>query len=414
MRFLPVITIIILFVFCVGIDAYIAWDIKSSVRKRPKVWMGIHIGFSLLCWGLLLAIMLFMGNKDRPLFALMWMIYTFLSVYTLKLLYVIFSALGRLLRLILKNDKCFVCGRIVGLALGLIAFIAMWWGALVTRYKVDVEKVTVTSDRLPKLFDGYRIVQFSDAHVGSWGDDTTFISKLVSEINSLKPDLIVFTGDVVNMETSELEPFLNVLSKLKARDGVYSVLGNHDYGDYKAWENPSDRETNNALLAIWQRQMGWNLLNNRHVFLKNGTDSIALIGVENWGEPPFRQYGDIVKAYHASASGRPENTDALKDNNFKILLSHNPEHWNREVSVSTNVDLTLSGHTHAMQTMLRLGNWRWSPAEWKYQQWGGLYERLNDDGEPTRLYVNIGSGEVGIPARIGATPEITEITLKCK
>lgn len=414
MRFLPVITIIILFVFCIGIDAYIAWDIKSSVRKRPKVWMGIHIAFSLLCWGLLLAIMLCMGSKDRPLYAMMWMIYTFLSVYTLKLLYVIFSAFGRFLRLILKNDKWFVCGRSVGLALGLIAFIAMWWGALVTRYEVDVEKVIVSSERLPKSFDGYRIVQFSDAHVGSWGDDTTFISKLVSEINSLDPDLIVFTGDIVNMETSELEPFLNVLSKLKARDGVYSVLGNHDYGDYKAWENPSDRETNNALLAIWQRQMGWNLLNNRHVFLKNGADSIALIGVENWGEPPFRQYGDISNAYQSPASGITESTEALKDNNFKILLSHNPEHWNREVSVSTNIDLTLSGHTHAMQTMLRLGGWRWSPAEWKYKQWGGLYERLNEDGIPTRLYVNIGSGEVGIPARIGATPEITEITLKCK
>ncbi|MDE6842634.1 MAG: hypothetical protein K2J24_03835 [Muribaculaceae bacterium] len=153
--------------------------------------------------------------------------------------------------------------------------------------------------------------------------------------------------------------------------------------------------------------MGWTLLNNDYVLLKRNDEHIALIGVENWGEPPFHVYGDLDKAYPA-----PGDTAAsLNDNRYKLLLSHNPEHWNQIVSHDTNIDLTLSGHTHAMQFMLRFGKWKWSPSQYRYEQWGGLYERLNKNGEPVSVYVNIGSGEVAMPFRIGATPEITVLTL---
>ncbi|MBD5203544.1 MAG: metallophosphoesterase [Bacteroidales bacterium] len=279
---------------------------------------------------------------------------------------------------------------------------------MVTRHEVSVTRVEIESSRIPHNFDGYTIAQFSDAHVGTWGKDTVFISTLVDSINALHADLIVFTGDIVNRSTPELEPFLRVLSRLHAPDGVVSILGNHDYGDYMDWSFPSEKAANLELLAAWQRQMGWRLLRNEHIFLSRGTDSIPLIGVENWGEPPFKQYGKLEKAYPAAADS-PFN---LNDGRFKILLSHNPEHWRQEVREVSDIDLTLAGHTHAMQFMIEIGSFKWSPAEYKYEQWAGLYEYIKSSGFNSRIYVNVGSGEVGMPFRIGATPEITLFTLR--
>ena len=162
---------------------------------------------------------------------------------------------------------------------------------------------------------------------------------------------------------------------------------------------------------MWQKQIGWNLINNDRRYITHNGDSIVLIGVENWGEPPFHQYGRLTDAYPLSR----DSVYNLNDERFKILLSHNPEHWNREVSKITNVDLTLSGHTHAMQMVFDIFGYEWSPSKWRYPQWKGLYERKNEAGDTTRLYVNIGCGEVGIPARFGiAYPELTQITLKRK
>lgn len=410
MRFMPFIFIILFFLFCILLDAYIFCDIRKFVpskARRPLVWIhGCMAAFGLSL--LVVSVALMNAGEDAPVSTIMWMLYAFVSIYVSKFIYAICSLIGRLF-MSLRKAKKINYGSFVGIVLGIITFVTIWWGALITRYDVDVVRITVSSPKIPERFNGYRIVQFSDAHVGTWGQDTAFVCKLVREINSLKPDLIVFTGDLVNSETSEMEPFLNALSRLKAKDGVYSVLGNHDYGDYKNWHFPSERDTNNALMAIWQRQIGWRLLNNESVFLKRANDSIALIGVENWGEPPFRQYGDLSSSY-GSAGDTFHN---LNDGNFKILLSHNPEHWNREVSKNTNIDLTLSGHTHAMQMMIGKQKWKWSPAKWRYPYWAGLYQRVTEAGEPSLLYVNIGCGEVGIPARLGtAVPEITEITLE--
>ncbi len=355
---------------------------------------------------MIIAIIFLINVGNPPALLLMWLIYIVISIYASKFLYTLFSAITRLSQR-KKRKKKFNTGILAGIISGFAAFIIFWWGALYTRNDIHVERVTFYSNKLPAGFDNYKIVQFSDVHLGSWGENIGFVSKIVSKINSLKPDLIVFTGDLVNYETSEMEPFLRTLSELKATDGIYSVLGNHDYGDYAKWQNPTDRDSNNALMAVWQRQIGWNLLNNAHTAKVRNNDTIILIGVENWGEFPFHQYCDIQKAY-GSKSGDAD----LKDDKFKILLSHNPEHWNQEISKHTNIDLTLSGHTHAMQFMIRAGKWKWSPAKWRYPQWAGFYERNNEDSVPTHLYVNIGVGEIGVPARIGATPEITEITLK--
>lgn len=281
-------------------------------------------------------------------------------------------------------------------------------GVFYTRHKIEVVEETVESQKLPPSFNGYRIVQISDLHVGTWGNDTTFISKLVNQINSLTPDVIFFTGDIVNRQTKELKPFLNILSKLTAKDGVYSVLGNHDYGDYVDWKDPKLRDENNTLLALSMKQMGWRLLNNERVWLRSGNDSILLAGVENWGDPPFPTYGSLEMAIPSS----PDSIVNQNDSNFKILLTHNPEHWNREVADKTNINLTLSGHTHGMQTMMKIGSKKWSPAKYRYELWGGKFSRCNEKGDTTHLYVNIGAGEVGMPSRLlGAYPEITVITL---
>ena len=220
---------------------------------------------------------------------------------------------------------------------------------------------------------------------------------MVRQVNKLEPDLIIFTGDLVTLRSAELEPFLHVLSGLKAKNGVYSILGNHDYGDYVPWKNVSEKLEDRKLLRIKEKEMGWRMLNNESVYLYSGNDSVALIGVENWGEPPFPKYGNLRAAY-------PD----LNDDCFKILLTHNPMHWDEEVISGTNIDLSFSGHTHAMQIKLQLGDWRYSPAEIRYPRWSGLYREGNQ-----YLYVNEGIGCVFMPMRVGATPEITVIRLKC-
>ena len=207
--------------------------------------------------------------------------------------------------------------------------------------------------------------------------------------------MVLFTGDIVNRHTSELRPFVSTLSRIKAP--VYSVLGNHDYGDYYHWADATAKEANQQELYTLQREMGWQLLNNESRTLRRGNDSIVVIGVENIGDPPFPVYGDLDAAYPGD----------LDDPSFKILMSHNPAHWVEDIkdSPDKNIALTLAGHTHAMQVEL----FGLSPAAFRYDTWAGMYA---DTDSAHRLYVNIGLGEVGIPARIGATPEITQITLR--
>lgn len=404
---IPVITVIILFLFSILVDIYIAADIRGSARRRG--WAVAYMAVSLLCWAfLVVTLCLPRRSADSGILTVMWMLYSYLTVYLAKFTYVICSLLGRLLRKVFKPETRLHPSRWVGAVVALSTFIVMWVGVAHTRRHIVVNRVDISSPSIPRPFSGYTIAQISDLHVGTWGTDTTFVSALVDSVNSLDPDLIVFTGDIVNRETSELLPFKGVLSRLKARDGVLSILGNHDYGDYMDWEKPEDRESNNSLLASCQRDMGWTLLNNERRFIIRGNDSIMVIGVENWGDPPFPVYGDLDKALSPDS----DSVCHQNDRRYKILLSHNPEHWNRVVSHETNIGLTLAGHTHAMQVMFDFGGWKWSPAKYRYEQWGGLFERLNDHGQPTKLYVNIGSGEVGMPARLlSAYPEITLLTL---
>lgn len=389
---LPALMMAVVLTISILIDIYIWWDLKRS-SKRHKVPCAYLAG-ALICWIYLIVVWALPKRGEASVVPLMWMLYAYITVYLPKLCYCLLSLLGSLFRF----PKPF---RIAGLAVALIVFIGLWWGALVTRSRVDVRHVELEMPRLPESFDGLKIVQFSDAHVGTWGSDTTFVARLVDSILAQKPDLILFTGDIVNRRTSEVLPFIKPLSRLKAPLGVYSVLGNHDYSDYCEWPSESEKLKDRAELVSIEKEMGWRLLNNESIILRNGSDSIALVGVENWGEPPFPSYGDLKKAYPAGSDGQ-----------FKILMSHNPEHWRQVVSEEFDADLTLSGHTHAMQFQLSALGHKWSPAQWRYKNWAGLYDSGNNPGR--YLYVNIGSGEVGIPARIGATPELTVFTLKSK
>ncbi|MDE5849630.1 MAG: metallophosphoesterase, partial [Muribaculaceae bacterium] len=414
---LPLAAIIMLFVLSILTDFYIWTDIRQGKSKNRWAWSNVYAISSFLLWIFLVVIVAMPRRSlDGGVYAVMWMLTVYLSIYIPKIIYCIFSLLGRVPRLFRAQRRKWM--NYVGIVASLGGFALLCHGILYTRTHPQVTDITVFSDRLPESFDDYRIVQISDLHLGTWGSNTKFLSQMVNTINALKPDLIVFTGDIVNQKSDELNPFKETLSKLKATDGVYSILGNHDYGDYVDWPSAEAKKANLDNLKKIQKDAGWKMLNNAHayIFRKKGalTDSIALIGVENWGEPPFAQYGDLQKAYPA------DSTHNLRDNNFKILLTHNPEHWVREVRKRSNIDLSLSGHTHAMQASFDIFGRRFSPAAFRYSTWGGFYtengigeiedfvnpdlsEGLEMNLDKSSLYVNIGAGEVAMPFRVGAS-----------
>lgn len=392
---LPLLPILLLLVFDLLVDFYLWRRIRRSDAK--PIWSRVQAVTAVLL-NILLVIVICLPKKksgDSGLEFMMWTLYAYFSVYVPKYIYCIFDLLAAV-PLIFKRRRfkwLSCCGAVVGL----VVFIAMWWGALVNRYNIDVNNIEVEISGLPESFDGFTIAQISDFHVGTFGSDTSFVAAVVDKVNSLHPDMIAFTGDIVNRKTSEIVPFLAPLSRLSAPDGVYSVLGNHDYGDYFLWPSEAHKRQNLNDLINYQKEIGWHMLNNDYESLVRQGDSIAIVGVENVGDPPFHTYGDLDAAY-----------PTLDDEVVKILLSHNPAHWCDDIqdSPDKNIALTLSGHTHAMQISV----FGVSPASLRYPTWGGLYS--DDDGH--QLYVNIGLGEVAVPARIGATPEITLITLRRK
>jgi predicted MPP superfamily phosphohydrolase len=390
---LPYIVLAILLFVNIFIDGYTFMAIRSYLRKT--IWSKIHAIIAILSTIALIFLMLMpvRSGDDNVVRVAMWTVYTLISLYLPKYLFVIFDILSRVPLMFKGQQKKGFS--VVGAVIGFILFIAMWWGALINRFNSQIEYIVIEDVRLPKSFNNYSIVQISDLHLGTYGNDTTYISKIVNEVNELNADVILFTGDIVNRNSNELRAFTKTLSRLKAKHGVYSILGNHDYGDYEDWDTPAEKEANMQALKDMQASMGWKMLNNTHEALTIGNDSIILIGVENIGDAPFPTYGDLSKAYSTPS-----------DNQYKILMSHNPAHWTNDIenNKANNIALTLAGHTHAMQTEIC----GLSPAYFRYRTWGGMY---NDDLNH-RLYVNIGIGTVGFPARIGATPEITHFTLK--
>ena len=391
---IPVLPFVITLFVCVVADVYIY--IIAKRRCRTSVPSRMQLITSLLMYaGLIVGVALpRRSGSDGTLLSVMWILFSFSTVYLPKILFVVIDLIACIPKLFHKRRLGWLS--LSGGVLALVLFISMWWGALVNRYRVQVVEIDVPIENLPQGFDGYRIVQFSDLHTGTFGTDTTFVSHLADKLNSLNGDVIVFTGDIVNRRTDELEPQWRPLARLDAPDGVYAILGNHDYGDYSEWKNAAWKQDNMNALYDYFNLMGWRLLLNEHEMLRHGNDSIALVGVENVGDPPFTVYGSL-----------PDSYPDLADGVVKVLLSHNPAHWVTDIADndSVNVALTLSGHTHAMQIEVC----GLSPAAGRYPTWGGLY---TDKSNSHKLYVNIGAGTVGFPMRLGATPEITVLTLR--
>ena len=275
--------------------------------------------------------------------------------------------------------------------------IGFLYGMVKGAYKYRVHSVKVPSPNIPEAFNGFKIVQISDIHTGSFLDNSHLI-KAFNIVMDQKADLILFTGDLVNNEAKETEGFEEVYKSLKAPHGVFSVLGNHDYGDYKQWDSPEEKVQNLNNLKKAHADAGWRLLMNEHVAIEKNDQKIALLGIENWGaKMNFPKYGKMAEA-HRGTEGY----------SYKILMSHDPSHWENEVQKKyMDVDLTLSGHTHGMQMGIEIPGIKWSPSQWFYKQWAGLYKQDNQF-----LYVNRGLGFLGYPGRLGIWPEITVIELQ--
>lgn len=383
---------IFLFLFLIIIlpDWYIyAQYIKKLTKKiwiRLLYWLPSILLLFFLCYML-------RGNNFTPERIEMTGIYmiVFLMLTVPKGIFCLLSLLFNTLNIFWKKANRFgwmVASLGAAVSLGIMIY-GTWKGP----QHYQVKHVAFRSKEIPPEFEGYKIVQFSDLHIGTLSRQKEEVSKMVQIINEQKGDLIVFTGDLINNFANELDGFGDVLKQLKAKDGVYSVLGNHDYSPYYKWKNK--REQQNNLIDLKRRELsyGWHLLNNDHTLLHRGDTCIALIGVENDGIPPFPEKGDLFLA--------TQNTEGL----FKVLLSHDPTHWRRKVLPTTDIQFMLAGHTHGMQFMLG----KFSPASFVYEEWQGLYKRGNRG-----LYVNTGIGEVMIPFRFGAWPEITVITLSRK
>jgi len=284
----------------------------------------------------------------------------------------------------------------LGIALASLPFFSFLYGVTRGKYAFTVHRVQLSYTDLPEAFDSLKIVQISDIHAGSF-DSVSAVQRGTEMIERLNPDLILFTGDLVNNRAEEIEPYLHLFEKLKAPMGKFSVLGNHDYAHYVRWESEEAEASNMKRLFKFHEQMGFRLLNNESLLLDKNGQQIRLGGVENWGKGRFPKEGDLDKTF--AGTGTEE---------FRILMSHDPSHWTHKIlGFEKHIHLTLSGHTHGMQMGVEIPGIKWSPSKWIYPQWAGLY---NQDGK--QLYVNRGFGFLGFPGRVGILPEITLIELK--
>ena len=358
--------------------------VMSVLAFLPDFWLW-HIGVSE--WPLLLAILWWVPSLLLVL-AEVGLQMGFFHKLSVRVLFttILFSAFPKVVFILFDAFLPWFFALIPALGvMGRFAF-----GFIEGWKRLELKHITFTSPDLPPYFDGYRLVQITDFHLGSFPPGNDFVQKVVDATNNEEPDMILFTGDLVNNQASEVEPYLDTLRQLHAQDGIYSIWGNHDYCEYGNNHSIGALKRNRRMLYGYQESLGWHQLMNEHHVVSHGMASIAVIGVENPGQPPFTNRSNLKKAMKG-----------LKPDMFKILLSHDPHHWRREV-VGKKIQLTLAGHTHAGQ--LKIG--KWTPARMAFKEWGGAY-RIGEQ----MLYVSSGIGG-SFPFRLGAWPELTVITLK--
>ena len=389
------------------IDFY-AYQALKTITKHPWApW--IYFGTSLIVLGLFLGQLLSMGEARHTSPGGLYFFGLFLAFFVPKLLIGTFLLTEDLVRIIwgisrqfVAQPETFLPGRRrfvsnVAMITAALPFGALLYGMFRGKYQYQVLTYTLTFDDLPEAFDGYTIAHISDIHCGSFDDDEK-VAYGISLVNEQNVDLILFTGDLVNNRADELDRWQGVLGNLMAPDGVYSVLGNHDYGDYVPWASAEEKAVNLNDLKGRQAKMGWQLLLNEHITIKRDDQELKLIGVENWGKGGFKKSGDFQAA-----------TQGIDPESFKILMSHDPSHWEHQVKDHPmKVHLTLSGHTHGMQFGVDIpGLIKWSPVQYRYPFWAGIYKRNNKF-----LNVNRGFGFIGYPGRVGIKPEVSVIQLK--
>ena len=395
--------IVLLAVFFI-IEIYVYQAIRN-ITTNNYIRIGYWV-FTLLAYGIILYWILTFNRASRDHQQIQLMVSAMMIFVLPKLLSVIFLLIGDFTRFVEFGFKYFTAkesyfperrkfiSTTALAAAGIFSLLAID-GIIFGKYRHTVRKVKLRFKNLPESFKGYKIVQISDVHSGSFFNPQK-LQKAIDLINEQDADVVLFTGDMVNNYADEFKPFIPLFKRIKAKDGKFSILGNHDYGDYGAWNSREEKAQNIPTLKNYQAEAGFKMLRNENIALEKNGEKIYLLGVENWGIKPFPQYGDLDKAL----KGVPE--DAIK-----VLMSHDPTHFDEVVKKhKTNVHLTLSGHTHGMQFGLDLKNIKWSPVKFKYKKWADLYE-----SEGKYLYVNRGFGVIAYPGRVGINPEITVIEL---
>ncbi len=396
-------------------DIYVYWALRKSIREsKYRLYLNMaYLGSVVIAYVGFYYLYFYFTSKPLNVSLVpnlfIGYFFSFMVFKILLIVFFLFEDVYRLLSVMLttivslfNSDKEKVSRpgrrgfvRSAGLIVAGIPFASMLYGITKGKYNFRVNKVKLSFDNLPKAFEGFKIVQISDIHSGSF-DNIEAINDGIALVNKQEADVILFTGDLVNNDSREILPYIENFKDLHASHGVYSVLGNHDYGDYKQWESSEAKNENMNLLYKFQKEMGFKLLNNKNAIISKGDDSIGIYGVENWGNPPFPQRGDLDLALEGKESEQ-----------FKILMSHDPTHWDKKViDHPVHIDLTLSGHTHGMQFGVDIPGFKWSPIKYIYPQWAGLYKKKKQ-----LLYVNRGFGFLGFPGRVGIWPEITLIEL---
>jgi len=414
-----------LFLILLFLDAFLWMATKKRIWKFSAI---IRILLTILYWTPFLLVLagtiygFFRSFYAWPPFAKTYLINLVFIFYLSKAIPAIFllpEILFRGIRLLISRKKLtyrtiqparfsLIAGWTAGGAIFLLLLSGMiWW-----QYDFRIRTTEITLQDLPASFDGFRIAQISDLHLGSWMNRSK-LNDLVHMINETHPDIVCFTGDLCNYDTEEAWPFQDILSEIKAKDGVFAVLGNHDYGDYRPWASSGEKEQNMLDLKRFYRKINWKLLCNENYVLvrpgetpdsdSNQTDTIAIVGVENWGSlSRFQRLADLSSALKGVESVP-----------IQILLSHDPSHWDSIISREyPDIDLTLAGHTHGGQVGVETGKIRWSIVSSLYSKWAGIYKKENPENRPQYLYVNRGAGTIGYSGRIGIYPEVTLIILR--
>lgn len=413
MRFSPLAFFLVV-IFLVWLDFYAYQATKVLLGKlNPRTKLIVRYAY--LAQAVIMLLMVFflwlIQSGTTNFMFLLSFIFMSYSAKLLAVLFVFFDDIRRVLKWFFQGRKKRYEKRVASgqkmprskflarsaVVVATLPVVTMSFGIVKGAYDYRVRRRRVFLPNLPKAFEGIKVAQLSDIHSGSFFDKTAVEGGIDLLLNE-KPDLIFFTGDLVNNETKEVSQYIDLFSRVKADLGVYSTLGNHDYGDYKAWSSMSAKKQNLEDMIKVHERMGWKLMMDENEAIKIGTDQISVIGVQNWGAGRFAKYGNLAKAAsHA-------------EGDVKLLLSHDPSHWDAQVRTQqTDIDLMFAGHTHGMQLGVEIGDWRWSPSQYMYKQWADLYTEDNQ-----HLYVNRGFGFLGFPGRIGIYPEITILELTSK